>query len=80
VTAFGVTGVLVDQVSEGPAQAAGLLKGDLIVMLNRQPVTQVEQFNTLVMELPAEGYIPIRIMRQDQAGNLRGTTLVLELK
>ncbi len=80
VTDLGVTGVLVDQVRDGPGRLAGMLQGDLIVMINREPVSNVEQFNSLVADLPDSGFVPVRIMRRDQAGNMRGTTLVLELK
>jgi len=80
ITETGVTGVLVEQVREGPARLAGLNPGDLIVMLNRQAVTSVEHFNSLLNELPDTGYIPLRVMRQDPSGALRGTTVVVELK
>ncbi len=80
ITESGLTGVLVEQVREGPARLAGLIPGDLIVMLNRQAVTSVEQFNLLLNELPDTGYIPLRVMRQDPTGAMRGTTVVVQLK
>ncbi len=80
VTELGVTGVLVDQVRDGPARRAGLAPGDLVVMLNREPVTSVEDFTALVSQLPETGYIPMRVLRQERGGGLRGTTLVMELQ
>ncbi|MDT8429464.1 MAG: Do family serine endopeptidase [Pseudomonadales bacterium] len=80
VAALSITGVLVEQVRQGPARRAGLIAGDIIIMLDRQPVSNVEQFNDIVNGLPEKAYVPIRIMRQDGAGQMRGTTLVLELK
>lgn len=79
-TELGVSGVLVEQVRQGPARRAGLMAGDIIVMLDREPISNVEQFNDIVSDLPEKGYVPVRIMRQTGAGDMRGTTLVLELE
>tara|TARA_R110002072_G_scaffold4663_2_gene32355 strand:+ start:17452 stop:18891 length:1440 start_codon:yes stop_codon:yes gene_type:complete len=68
-------GVVIDQLREGPARAAGLASGDVIVTLNHQQIQNVEDFSRVVESLPATGYVPVRVVR-----NGRGTTLVLELR
>lgn len=75
VPALSAGGVQIDQLREGPAMLAGLASGDVIVSLNHQDIRSVDDFNQVVESLPAEGYVPIRIVRDG-----RGTTLVLELR
>ena len=71
----GIDGVRIAQVEEGPGREAGLREGDVVVSLNRQPVTSVSDFASVAESLPASGFVQIRIVRQGQ-----GTTLSLELK
>jgi len=71
----GIDGVRIAQVEEGPGREAGLLEGDVVVSLNRQPVPSVSDFASVAESLPASGFVQIRIVRQGQ-----GTTLSLELK
>jgi len=73
--ALAAGGVQIDQLREGPAMQAGLASGDVIVSLNHQDIRSVDDFNRIVESLPAQGFIPIRIVRDG-----RGTTLVLELR
>jgi serine protease Do len=68
-------GVIIDQLRDGPGMRAGLASGDVIVSLNHQDIRSVDDFNQVVEQLPAEGFVPIRIVRDG-----RGTTLVLELR
>jgi len=68
-------GVQVDQLRDGPARAAGLQSGDIIVSLNHQSIQNVEEFNRILEELPPSGFVPVRVVRDG-----RGTTLVLELR
>jgi serine protease Do len=68
-------GVIIDQLRDGPARAAGLASGDIIVSLNHQTIQNVDDFNRVIEELPAQGFVPIRVVRDG-----RGTTLVLELR
>ena len=70
-----VSGVRVTAVEPGPAREAGIQDGDIIVSLNRQTITSVEQFNSVAGQLPASGFVPLRIIQQ----NGQGTTLALEL-
>ncbi|WP_457673650.1 DegQ family serine endoprotease [Thiolapillus sp.] len=46
-------GVLVSKVTEGPAQEAGIQPGDIILMMDGQKVTSVEQLARLVKAVPA---------------------------
>lgn len=68
-------GVQIDQLRDGPARAAGLQSGDIIISLNHQSIQNVEDFNRILEELPQSGFVPVRVVRDG-----RGTTLVLELR
>lgn len=70
----GLSGVRIAEIGNGPGLEAGLQEGDVIVSLNRQPITSTEEFASVAAELPAAGFVPIRIVREGQ-----GTTLALEL-
>ena len=67
------SGVIVEQVREGVGARAGLVRGDVITMLNGQQVETIEQFNSLVAELPEGRSVPMRIVR-------RGSPLFIALK
>lgn len=71
----GLSGVRVSDIEDGPAATAGIVKGDVIIELNRTPVPDIAQFIQVAEALPETGYVPIRIVREG-----RGTTLVLELE
>lgn len=73
--ASGLSGVRIAELSGGPGRDAGLREGDVIVSLNRQDITSTEQFAIVADQLPAAGFVPIRIVREGQ-----GTTLALELR
>jgi len=47
----------------------------VIVELNRMPVPDIGAFSAAAEQLPATGFVPVRIVREG-----RGTTLVLELE
>lgn len=70
----GLSGVRVVEVIAGPAEDAGIVENDVIVSLNRQEVTSIEQFAQVVRELPDDGFVSIRIVREG-----RGTTLALSM-
>jgi serine protease Do len=70
----GLEGVRIAELDDGPGREAGLLEGDVIVALDRQPVTSADRFAEVAGNLPESGFVPIRIVREGQA-----TTLVLEL-
>jgi len=70
----GLSGVSIAEIVEGPGREAGLVEGDVIVALNRRDIASTEQFAEIANQLPASGFVPIRIIREGQ-----GTTMALEL-
>jgi len=70
----GMGGVRISELGDGPGREAGLLEGDVIVALDRQPVVSSDRFAEVAKNLPEFGFVPIRIIREGQA-----TTRVLEL-
>lgn len=57
-------GVLVTEVSEGPARNAGIRKGDVVLMLNGIKVESSSEFKRLAAELPAGKSVSILVQRQ----------------
>jgi serine protease Do len=57
-------GVLVDEAKTGVAAEAGIQRGDVIVKLNNQDVTDVRGFRQLVDELPAGRSVPVLVIRR----------------
>lgn len=57
-------GVLVETVAEGPAQKAGIRRGDVILLINNIKVKDAGHFNKMVEELPRDKSIPILIQRR----------------
>ena len=57
-------GVLVESVLEGPAQKAGVRRGDIILLINNIKVKDTSHFNKMVEELPKDKSIPILIQRR----------------
>jgi serine protease Do len=70
----GLSGVRIAEIVEGPGREAGLVEGDVIIALNRRDINSTEQFAEIADQLPASGFVPIRIIREGQ-----GTTMALEL-
>ena len=66
-------GVLIDYVGEGPAQSAGIKRGDILLLLNNQQVNNADHFDKLLTQLPKGKSVPILIQR-------RGGPLFLALK
>ena len=58
-------GVLVEEVSAGPAREAGIRIGDVVLMLNSQQVKNTEHFREIVKELPAGRSVAVLIQRGD---------------
>lgn len=57
-------GVLVTQVTKGPAARAGIQQGDIILMLNNEYVRDVKHYEKLVDQLPADKSIPVLVQRR----------------
>ncbi len=57
-------GVLVIEVSEGPARSAGIRKGDVVMMLNGVKVESSSEFKRLASGLPAGKAVSILVQRQ----------------
>ncbi len=66
-------GVIVESVTEGPAQKAGIRQGDVILLINNTKVTDAAHFEKLVGELPKDKSIPVLVQR-------RGGPIFLALK
>ena len=66
-------GVLVEQISSGPAQESGIRRGDVLLILDNIKIKDIAHFNKLVKELPKERSISVLIQR-------RGGPVFLALK
>ncbi|TWI58785.1 serine protease Do [Pseudomonas duriflava] len=61
------SGVVIRQVSDGPAALIGLRPGDIITHLNNQAVGSARQFQEAVKDLPRNRSISMRVMRDGRA-------------
>ena len=68
------SGVVVAKVEEGPARAAGVRSGDILVSLNNQPVKDIDTLQDIVENLPEQGTVPALVNR---GGNARFIALKL---
>lgn len=57
-------GVLVEKVSPGPAQAAGIRQGDVIQMINYQRVDSVQEFGAQLEKLPRGKTVAVLVFRR----------------
>ena len=62
----GERGVLVEQVTAGPALEAGLEAGDIILAVAHNNIADVAQLQQLLPALPAQRPLPLLILRGDQ--------------
>ncbi|HKX55465.1 MAG TPA: PDZ domain-containing protein, partial [Xanthomonadales bacterium] len=58
-----VGGVLISRVIGDAAYRAGLRPGDLILAINSQAIANVDEFDAVVKELPANKAVALRVMR-----------------
>lgn len=58
-----VGGVLITRVAGDAAYRAGLRPGDLVLAINNQAVTNVDEFESVVGKLPARKAVALRVMR-----------------
>ncbi|MAS81484.1 MAG: serine peptidase [Legionellales bacterium] len=57
-------GVLVEKITDGPAQKASIKQGDIILILNNIKVKDSSQLYDIIKELPKGRSIPVLIQRQ----------------
>ena len=60
-----IEGVVVSNVSGGPAAEAGLSAGDLITRINRASVASVEAFRDVVEQIDSGRSVPLLVQRED---------------
>jgi serine protease Do len=60
-------GALVEEIGPGPAAAAGIQAGDILIKLGRYPVDNVAHLLELAAKLPTGQPIPLLVRRQDSA-------------
>jgi len=57
-------GVLINSVApDGQADRAGLMRGDIIISINQQPVRSVQEFNTRVAQMPEGTRLVLLVQR-----------------
>ncbi len=57
------TGVFVEELKAGPARAAGVRRGDIILMINNVNVKDAKHFIQLVKDLPVGKSVPLLVQR-----------------
>lgn len=60
-------GVVVSEVSQGPAAMVGLRPGDVITHLNNEAITSVKNFTKVVKDLPKNRSVSMRVLRDGRA-------------
>ncbi|WP_423202264.1 DegQ family serine endoprotease [Marinobacter salicampi] len=60
-------GVLVANVSQGPALKAGVRPNDIITELNRKEIRSVEDFRKAATDLPEDKAVSVRVVREGRA-------------
>lgn len=60
-------GVVVSEVSQGPAAMVGLRPGDVITHLNNEAITSVKNFTKVVKNLPKNRSVSMRVLRDGRA-------------
>jgi len=66
-------GVIVSQISPGPAYKAGVRNGDIVLLINNIKIKNAKHFDELVNQLPKDKSVPILIQR-------RGSPVFLALR
>ncbi|WP_290647707.1 DegQ family serine endoprotease [Aquisalimonas sp.] len=56
-------GVLVESISEGPAQQSGIRRGDVITMLDQERVDSMEAFKEIADNLDGDRVVPVLLLR-----------------
>lgn len=61
------SGVLVTDVSRGPAYNAGIRARDVITEINREAVSSVDDFRKVIQSLPEDRAVSVRVVRNGRA-------------
>jgi len=59
-------GVLISRVESDAAYRAGIRSGDVVLMINNEPIDDVEEFEDVVEDLPEGKAVALRIFREGQ--------------
>lgn len=60
-------GVVIAEISEGPAAMIGLRPGDVITHLNNEAIESVKEFSKVVKDLPKNRSVSMRVLREGRA-------------
>ena len=60
-------GVVISEVSQGPAATIGLRPGDVITHLNNEAIESVKEFSKVVKDLPKNRSVSMRVLREGRA-------------
>ena len=60
-------GVVIRDISQGPAAMIGLRPGDVITHLNNEAIDSVKQFTKVVKDLPKNRSVSMRVLREGRA-------------
>lgn len=63
-----MSGIVVTQIDRGAGRAVGLRVGDVITQINQQNVTSVQEFNSIVKDLPTDKTISMLVVRRGVPG------------
>lgn len=58
--------LLVEQVSQGAANRAGIIEGDILIMINNEHFETVDEFNDIVEDLPVGQFVTLLIVRNGE--------------
>ncbi|WP_417777141.1 DegQ family serine endoprotease [Stutzerimonas xanthomarina] len=61
------SGVVIRDISQGPAAMIGLRPGDVITHLNNEAIDSVQQFSQVVKDLPKNRSVSMRVLREGRA-------------
>ena len=73
-----VTGAVISEVTEGPAKAAGLRRGDVVLEFNGKPVKNSAELVAMVTRTAPGTTVPVKILRARKAQTLNLTVAELD--